>query len=450
MITPATEKNKPTTPEEPLVKVKKVVPPQLVRGMHDILPVEWPWWSFVMSEVGDLAQIYSFERIETPALEKTNLFTRAIGAATDVVEKEMYSFVDQSGDHLSLRPEYTAGLARAYIEHGMHTWPQPVKLYALGSLFRHERPQAGRYREFWQFDFEILGEASPTADCQLIVVAAALFESLHLPVTVQINSVGCPNCRPAYRTVLQDYYRTKRSVLCEDCKRRLQRNPLRLLDCKEEADQALARQAPQLVDFLCEPCHTHFVRLLEYLDEVELAYQLNPYLVRGLDYYTRTVFEVWGPEEGKSALAAGGRYDNLIAELGGVPTPAVGFAGGVERVVSELKARQVGIPLPPPPDLFLACLGETARKKAIRLFEDLRRQGIRVAESFTKDGLKSQLEIANRLKVKFTLVMGQKELTDGTIIVRDMENGIQEIVDQQKVVEEVQKRLATHQPDTLA
>ncbi len=447
---PADKKVVDSSPTAEQAKPKKVSTPQLVRGMHDILPPEWPWWSFVMSEVADLAQVYSFQRLETPVLERTVLFSRAIGAATDVVEKEMYSFVDQSGDHLSLRPEYTAGIARAYIEHGMHTLPQPVKIYSLGSLWRHERPQAGRYRQFWQFDFEILGEDSPTADCQLILAAAALFESLHLPITVQINSVGCPACRPSYKQALQDYYRTKRSALCEDCKRRLTKNPLRLLDCKEESDRELAKQAPQLVDYLCEQCKDHFVKLLEYLDEVELAYQLNPYLVRGLDYYTRTVFEIWGSDEGKSALAAGGRYDNLIAELGGQPTPAVGFAGGVERVVAELKMRQVGIPMLPAPDIFLACLGDSARKKAIRLFEDLRRQGIKVAESFTKDGLKNQLEIANKLKVKYTLVIGQKELTDGTIIVRDMENGIQEIVDFNKVLDEIQKRLASREADTLA
>lgn len=437
-------------PEVESSKSKKINPPQLVRGMHDILPNEWPWWNFVIDEVNYLAQAYGFQRLETPALEKTNLFIRAIGSTTDVVEKEMYSFIDQSGDHLSLRPEYTAGLARAYIEHGLHSWPQPVKIYSLGPVWRHERPQAGRYRQFWQFDFEIMGEQSAIADCQLILAAAALFDSLHLPVTIQINSVGCQNCRLAYKQALQDYYRTRRSALCEDCKRRLVKNPLRLLDCKQEADRELAKQAPQLIDFLCQPCKDHFVRLLEYLDEVQLVYQLNPYLVRGLDYYTRTVFEIWGANEDKSALAAGGRYDNLIAELGGQPTPAVGFAGGVERVITELKARQIGIPLPPSPDIFLASLGEMARKKALRLFEELRRQGIRVAESFTKDGLKNQLEIANRLGVKFTLVIGQKEITDGTIIIRDMENGIQEIVDFNKVIEEVKKRLATREPDTLA
>jgi len=426
-------------------KPKKIIPPQLVRGMRDILPSEWRYWNFVTQQVEAQARAYSFGRIETPILEKSNLFSRAIGTTTDIVEKEMYSFVDQSGDHLSLRPEYTAGVARAYIEHGMLSLPQPVKLYSLGQNFRHERPQAGRYRQFWQFNFEVYGEGSATADTQLILLAAALFDGLKLPVAIQINSVGCPTCRPAYRQALVDYYRTKRSVLCEDCKRRLQRNPLRLLDCKQEACHALVQSAPQMVDFFCEVCKHHFVRLLEYLDEVELAYQLNPYLVRGIDYYTRTVFEVWGQDEARSVLAGGGRYDNLMADLGGPPTPAVGFGGGLERIINELKIRDVAIPLPVTPDLFLASLGEAARKKALKLFEDLRRQGVLVSESFTKDGLKHQLEIANRLGVKFALVLGQKELMDGTIIVRDMENGIQEIVDLKKVVSEVQKRLQAHQ-----
>ncbi len=442
MATTDKEKDKAAVAESlPAAKVKKVVPPQLVRGMHDVLPPDAPWWSFVLAKVQEYAAAYSFQRIDTPILEKTNLFTRAIGATTDIVEKEMYSFVDQSDDHLSLRPEHTAGIARAYIEHGMLSLPQPVKLFTVGPLFRHERPQAGRFRQHWQLDFEILGEASAIADAQLIVLASALFESLGLPVTVQINSVGCPVCRPAYKQALVEYYKTKRSVLCEDCKRRLTKNPLRILDCKVEADRELARQAPQMVDFLDDACRQHFVRLLEHLDEVGLAYQLNPYLVRGLDYYTRTVFELWGQEGERSALGGGGRYDNLIADLGGQPTPAVGFGSGLERIIGELKAK--GVPVPPSavPDVFLASLGEASRKKAFKLFEDLRRQGVRVAESFTKEGLKSQLEIANRLKVKFALVLGQKELMDGTVIVRDMENGIQEIVDFKKVVDEIKKRL---------
>lgn len=438
------DKGKIVPPPE-AAKVKKITPPQLVRGMRDILPADWRWWNFIFQKVQEHALAYSFERIETPVVEKTALFNRAIGTATDIVEKEMFSFVDQSEEHLSLRPEYTASIARAYLEHGMISWPQPVKLYALGPLFRHERPQAGRQRQFWQFNFEILGESSAIADSQLIVMIAALFESLGLPVTIQINSIGDQVCRPAYKQLLIDYYRTKRSVLCEDCKRRLQRNPLRLLDCKEPACQEVAKNAPQMVDSLCELCRVHFMRVLEHLDEVGLEYQLNPYLVRGLDYYTRTVFEVWSQsDQGQVALGGGGRYDNLIQELGGQATPATGFASGLERIVTELKVRQVPVPTAPTPEIFLAALGDAARKKAFRLFEDLRRQGMRVAESFTKDGLKSQLEIANRLGVKFALVLGQKELADGTIIVRDMENGIQEIVDLKKVVGEVKKRLLAH------
>ncbi|MFZ5390839.1 MAG: histidine--tRNA ligase [Patescibacteria group bacterium] len=433
-----------------VVKQKKVVTPQLVRGMHDVLPADWLYWNYIIEQINAQALSYGYNRLETPVLEKTSLFTRAIGTTTDIVEKEMYSFTDQSTDHLTLRPEYTAGLARAYIEHGLLNWPQPVKLYALGPIFRHERPQAGRYRSFWQIDYEILGDPSAMADSQIILTAWSLCQSLKLPVTVQINSVGCPECRVDYRQALLDYYKTKKSDLCEDCKKRLQRNPLRLLDCKEPACKELAKNAPQLVDSLCQGCRQHFVTVLEYLDGVELTYQLNPYLVRGLDYYTRTVFEIWSQDDdGQTALAAGGRYDNLIADLGGQPTPAVGFAAGVERLVNEMKKRQVPLLPAPTPDVFLACLGGEAKKMALKLFEDLKNQGVRVGENFAKDGLKSQLESANRLGVKYTLVLGQKEMMDGTVIVRDMENGIQETVDFKKIVNEVKKRLVAYRAEVL-
>ncbi|MFH1867095.1 MAG: histidine--tRNA ligase [Patescibacteria group bacterium] len=420
---------------------RKVTPPQLVRGMHDILPVDWPWWNFVINQVEKIASSYSFERIETPVLEKTQLFTKAIGSATDIVEKEMFSFVDQSEEHLSLRPEYTAGIARAYIEHGMLSWPQPVKLFAIGPHWRHERPQAGRYRQFWQYNFEVLGESDAVADSQIILAVAALFENLSLPVTFQINSIGCLECRPRYRQTLVDYYRTKRSELSEESKKRLQRNPLRLLDSKEESLIEINKNAPQSVDFLCEECRNHFMKVVEHLDEVEFTYQLSPYLVRGLDYYTKTVFEVWGEEGAGSSFGGGGRYDNLLEQMSGRPTPAVGFAGGIERAIVELKKRQVAIPSKRSPDIFIASLGDGAKKKALKLFEDLRRQGLTVAESFTKSGLKAQLETANKLGASFALVLGQKELMDETIIIRDMENGIQETVDLQKVVGEIIKRL---------
>lgn len=432
-------------PAAEVVKPKKTSIPQLVRGMHDILPTDWQYWSFILEEVAKQTQAYGFQRIETPVVEKTALFTKAIGNTTDIVEKEMYSFVDQSEDHLTLRPEYTAGLVRAYIEHGMLSWPQPVKLCAIGPTFRHERPQAGRYRSFWQVDFEIFGDASSTADALLIMLVSALFEAIKLPITVQINSVGCPTCRPTYRNALQEYYKPKKSQLCEDCKKRLTKNPLRILDCKVETCRAFTQNAPQMVDSLCEVCRTHFVKTLEFLDEVELPYQLNPHLVRGLDYYTRTVFEVWGAGGAQTALAGGGRYDNLVSDFGGPVTPAIGFAMSVERIVNELKSLQVPVPTAAAPDVFLACLGDPAKKKSLRLFENLRRAGVRVAESFAKDGLKSQLEVANRLGVKFTLVLGQKEMVDETIIVRDMENGVQEVVDFKKVMVEIKKRLESQQ-----
>jgi len=431
--------NKPD--DKPVKPAKKAATPQLVRGMHDILPTDWPWWNFIFNKVEEVAMCYGYERIETPILEKTQLFTRAIGNTTDIVEKEMFSFVDQSGDHLSLRPEYTAGIARAYIEHGMLSLPQPVKMFSYGPHFRHERPQAGRYRQFWQFNFEVLGETEAVADSQLILAAAALFERLQLPVTFAINSVGCPDCRPKYRQVLIDYYRTKRSEMSDEAKKRLTRNPLRLLDSKEEALIEINKNAPQCVDHLCENCRNHFVKLLEHLDEVEFTYQLSPNLVRGIDYYTRTVFEIWGEAGVATAFGGGGRYDNLIEEIGGRATAAVGFACGIERIVAELKKKQVPVPPRQRPDIFIASLGEAARKKALKLFEDLRRQGVTVAESFTKSGLKSQLETANKIGASFALVIGQKELMDDTIIIRDMENGIQETVDIQKVSLEIAKRL---------
>ena len=435
--------NKHTTEkEEPVKPGKKISTPQLVRGMHDILPADWPYWNFVTDTLESVSTSYGYERIETPIVERTQLFTRAIGTTTDIVEKEMFAFTDQSEENLSLRPEYTAGIARAYIEHGMVSWPQPVKLFSFGPHFRHERPQAGRYRQFYQLDFEILGEDDAVADSQLILATAALFEHLSIPVTFQINSVGCPVCRPKYRQVLVDYYKTKRSELTEEEKKRLQKNPLRLLDSKEENLVEINKKAPPIVDYLCEECRNHFMKLIEHLDEVEFTYQLSPGLVRGLDYYTRTVFEVWGDQGAASSFGGGGRYNNLIEQLGGRPTPAVGFAAGVERLVSELRRLEIPIPKRRQPDVFIASLGEGAKKKALKLFEELRQRGLRVSESFTKNGLKGQMEVANKLGARFTLVLGQKELLDSTIIIRDMENGIQETIDVKKVVPELMKRLA--------
>ena len=433
-------------------------PPHLLRGMKDILPEEQRYWNYVRQRVDEISLTYGFGRIDTPVLEETALFVRSIGKETDVVDKEMYSFLDKGGDSISLRPENTAGVARVYLEHGMLNRPQPVKLYYFGPFFRYDRPQAGRYRQLHQFGFEVIGDSHPVIDAQLLMLSYHFYTEIGLPISLQVNSVGCQDCRKHYEKALVDYYRTRKNTLCEDCKRRLQKNPLRLLDCKVPDCQLLMPETPQIVDYLCEKCNLHFVKVLEHLDSLEIPYVLNPRLVRGLDYYTNTVFEIWPeisvpdgeikPENSQphaassqSALGGGGRYDQLVESLGGQPTPAIGFACGVERLIGELKSRDIKIGQEDRPDVFVGQLGDIARKKALLLFEDLRQAGLKVIESFSKDGLKPQMELANRKQVKFSLILGQKEMMDGTILIRDMESGIQETVDFQKVLPELRKRL---------
>jgi len=440
---------KPTqSDQEPAPKPTGRVP-SLLRGMKDTLPTDQPFWNQIIKAVEALAQSYRYERIDTPILEEAWLFNRAVGKEADIVEKEMYQFPDRSNDLIALRPEGTAGVARAYIEHGFVNLPQPVRLYYSGPFFRYDRPQAGRYRQLHQFGFEALGDPHPIIDAQLIAVASRLFSSLGIPVTVQINSIGDATCRPVYVKALADYYRSRKNSICEACKKRLLRNPLRLLDCKEPDCRGLAVDAPQTVDHLCDGCRTHFVSVLEYLDEQEIPYTLNPKIVRGLDYYTRTTFEIYADGDeaasAQSALGGGGRYDGLIEQLGGRPTPGVGFACGIERLVHLMRERGLEPPKPLAPDVFIGQLGDSARKLSLKLFDQLQREGVRVAESLSKDGIKAQLEVADRLGVKYTLIVGQKEMMDGTILVRDMENGIQEVVDIQKVVTEIVKRLTRGQ-----
>jgi histidyl-tRNA synthetase len=329
----------------------------------------------------------------------------------------------------------------------MFNLPQPVKMFFMGALFRHDKPQSGRYRQFNQFDLEMFGEASPTADAMLILIAYNFFRELQIEVNIQINSIGCKECRKNYVSQLVAFYkeRGRRAKLCLDCKKRLEKNPLRLLDCKEEKCMEIREDAPQIVDFLCDDCKNHFIKVLEYLDEFEIPYNLNPHLVRGLDYYNRTVFEVWpmNENEGRQAsLGGGGRYDSLVEQMGGRPTPACGFGIGMERAV--LKMKELNIPLKSDEKkyVFVCQLGEQARRKAFGLFEELRRAGIDVRQAFTKDSLKAQLEEADRIGAKFSIIMGQKEIIDGTILIRDMESGIQEAADYKKIRIELEKRLS--------
>lgn len=418
----------------------------LPRGMRDVLPVDMAYWLHVRSVAERLGESHGFSYIETPTVEQTSLFVRSLGKQTDIVEKEMFSFTDQGGEDLVLRPEGTAPIARAYVTHGMLALPQPVKLFYYGPFFRRERPQSGRSRQFHQAGFETVGDAKPIIDAELILVASRFFGDLGVPVIIELNSIGDAVCREPYKEKLVQYYRANRNKLCETCKVRLVKNPLRLLDCKEAGCRALKEDAPKIVDHLCEDCKAHFMKVIEYLDEADLAYELSPHLVRGLDYYSRTVFEVFPEMEteeraAQSALAAGGRYDGLIELLGGRPTPAAGFALGIERTISALKARNIQLPGAKTKRVFFAQLGEPAKRKAFSLFEDLRKAGVPVVANFAKDALKAQMELANAMGAAYTVILGQKEVLEGTIIIRDMEAGIQEIVDAKKLVVELKKKL---------
>jgi histidyl-tRNA synthetase len=416
---------------------------QLVKGMKDALPDEQQYWQWLRDQVDLFAKNYSYNRIDTPILEFTALFKRGVGEETDVVSKEMYSLVTEGGDKLSLRPENTAGVARAYIEHGMVNQSQPVKLFYIGPQYRHEKPQAGRYRQFWQFGFECLGDSDPVIDAQLIVVSYQFLKALGLDVSVQINSIGDNNCRPQYLKALKNYYQGVKKDLCPDCQSRLNKNVLRILDCKNKQCQELSEKAPQILDFLCEECKNHFMGVLEFLDEMDISYNLNHKIVRGLDYYTKTVWEiVENGEDGKlNSLCGGGRYDALVEILGGRPTAAVGFAIGLERVILSLQEKKILPPIPKPLEVFVAQLGIEARKKSMSLFEDLRNEGFLVSEAMSKKGLKDQMEIANKKGVRYVVILGQKEIADGTLLIRDMQSGVQEVVDYRKIKTELRKRL---------
>jgi len=420
----------------------------LVRGMHDILPKEEKYWKKIYHTAENLAEYFQFGRIDTPVVEEAGLFVRSLGRGTDVVDKEMYIFEDRDSTRVCLRPESTAAVVRAYIMHGMWNNSQPVKMWYWGPMFRHDRPQAGRYRQFYQAGYEVIGTAEPISDAELIVVAYNLFQELHLPVEVRINSIGTTEDRQRYKAELTNYYRSKRSYLCEDCRQRISKNPLRLLDCKAEQCQPIKEDAPQIIDWLSEASKSHLMKVLEYLDELSIPYVLTPTLVRGLDYYTHTVFEFYptglSAETAQSALGGGGRYDLLVEELGGRPTSAAGLSLGVERIVSAIKAfnEQNKTSWPAPAvDVFFAQLGDRARSRALKLLDELRQHGFKVAFNLYKNSLKAQMELANNYKVPYTLILGQKEVQEGSVIIRDMESGVQEIVDQKKLQSVLRKKL---------
>jgi histidyl-tRNA synthetase len=415
-----------------------------VRGMHDILPADQPYWDAVRRAAASIASFYNFGLIETPVLEYAKLYEKGTGEETDIVQKEMYTLRTKGGDVLALRPEYTPGIMRAFTEHGLNRLGLPQKLYHFGPVFRHENPQAGRYRQFYQVGFEILGGPNdPVYDAQAILIAWRLLQEVKLKgIRLKLNSVGCRVCRPLYKKQLQNYYRPHEKKLCADCQKRLKTNPLRLLDCKNKECQEFKESVPNILDKLCVSCSHHLKTVLEYLDEAKIDYALEPKMVRGLDYYSKTVFEMYADQaEHLGALPAGGRYDYLMEMLGGRSTPAVGFACGVERVIEAMKLQEVKPAVKPVKKVFVVHVGDLAKKKAFKLVEELRAAGIPAFEALSKDSLKAQLKSADREHVPLAVILGQKEVYEESVIIRDLRSGLQEAFPAAKMAEELKKRL---------
>jgi histidyl-tRNA synthetase len=396
-----------------------------IRGFNDILPDEIGKWQFVESIAREVFEGFGFSEIRIPIIERTELFSRSIGEATDIVEKEMYTFIDKGGTSLTLRPEATASMARAYLEHQFYSFDPVAKLYCIGPMFRYERPQKGRYRQFYQIDAEVFGVENPAVDAEIILMLIHFLKRVGLEkLELQINSLGCRACRPRYREELKNFLSQRSFQLCEDCQRRLNTNPLRILDCKVETCQEAIANAPRVISFFCSECQNHFDQVKKYLKMAGLEYILNPRMVRGLDYYTRTAFEVVSYDLGsQNAVTGGGRYDNLFQEIGGLDVPGIGFAIGMERLISLLPKEKEFIQFP---HLFIAALGADAYKEAYRLANQLHLQGIRTELDYEVKSLKSQMRRADKLKAPYVLILGGDELKRGKAVLRNMKDKSQE------------------------
>jgi len=418
---------------------------QAPTGMKDILPEEQVYFDDIATSAKKYAQFYNFQKIDTPILEDYQLFVKGTGEATDIVEKQMYVLKTKGDEYLALRPEFTPGFARSYFENGMIAWPHPVKLYSFGPVFRYEKPQAGRYRQFHQLNFEIFGSKRPIVDVEIIWLFYNILKDLKISdLAVQVNSIGDSQCRPYYKKVLIRYFKSQERNLCQTCKKRLKLNPLRILDCKEEKCQQVVAKAPQILDHLCEECKDHFKRVLEHLDDLEIPYILNPYLVRGLDYYTKTVFEVIsqaGPDGRQNALAGGGRYDDLLKLIGKKDIPACGGAIGIERVINLMKEKGIKPTEQRMPEIFIAQLGDKAKTQTLKLLEGLRKANILAEAHLSKDSLTNQLKVANKLNVKFAVIIGEEEVLNKSVIMRDMHTGNQTSASLVSAVDKIKDKL---------
>ena len=419
------------------------MPFQTIKGTHDILPEEVGRWRYVEDKVRQMMEAYNYLEIRTPIFEHTELFSRSIGQDTDIVGKEMYTFTDRGRRSLTLSPEGTAPVIRAYVQYNMGGQSPQIKLFYLAPMFRQENPQQGRFRQFHQFGMEAIGALDAAQDVEVIALAMGIYRELGLKkLSLRLNSVGCGNCRPHYRDVLRDFLESRLQALCQDCVQRYEENPLRVLDCKRPGCRRRLQDAPVMLDHLCPECSHHFAAVQELLTQLDIVYVLDGKLVRGLDYYTKTAFEVVSGELGaQDALGGGGRYDDLIEMLGGRPTPAVGFAAGIERLLLVL-SKQKGLQVSPKPlDLFVVILGDAAKRVALKVLEQLRDRLFRCDADFVGRSLKAQLRAANRMGARYVLIIGEDELDRGKVVLRDMEGSQQEEIDLDEAIQKVSDRL---------
>ncbi len=417
---------------------------QIPRGTQDLLPSVTPIWQFIEKQALELCKIYNYQEIRTPMFESTDLFQRGVGDTTDIVQKEMYTFTDRGGRSLTLRPEGTASVVRSYVQEKMYGDPnQPTKLFYIGPMFRYERPQAGRYRQFVQFGVEAIGAQNPEVDAEVIALAMSFYKKIGLSnLKLVINSLGDQESRKAHREALIEHFKPSIGEFCSDCQKRLEKNPLRILDCKQDHDHPLMKTAPSILEFLNESSQTYFELVREILDTIGITYEVDPTLVRGLDYYNHTTFEIMGADFGAiTTLCGGGRYNGLVQELGGPESPGIGFALSIERAILALQAEKNEPPIDQRLDAFLVALGEAAETKAVSLLYQLREAGLSVDKDYMGRKMKAQMKQADRLSARFVLLLGEDELKQNVITVKNMENGEQKAIGLEELVSVLQTTL---------
>ena len=423
-----------------------------IKGTEDIMPKDSYRWIFLEDIMRRQANAYGYKEVRTPVFEQTSLFSRGVGETTDVVQKEMYTFSTKGDESITLRPEGTAGAARAFLEHSVQNDGLPSKQYYLTTCYRYEKPQAGRQREFHQFGVEIFGTQNPSADAEVIALINGLFEVLGLSkIRLEINSIGCPKCRSKYHEKLREYFSQYKDKLCDTCLGRLERNPMRIIDCKSPVCSEIAKDAPKMIDFLCEECSEHFEKVKSYLDIAGVKYEVNPTIVRGLDYYTKTVFEFVSDNIGaQGTVCGGGRYDGLIEELGGQHTPSLGCAMGIERLLLLMESSGVEIPKPETCDLYIASMGDRASLKAFALTEDVRKSGFSAQCDIVGRGLRPQMKFADKIGAKFSLVIGDNEIDENKAEVKNMETGDKTAVSLQSFAKEFEDIMINAQTQKIA